>query len=51
MEQQKLHGTIKSMMKKTLNKGSKPLKAATENLIKSNVLLKEATIAAKKVAQ
>lgn len=42
---------MKSMMKKTLKKGSKPLKAATVNLVKSNALLKEAIIAAERVAQ
>lgn len=49
--QQKLQDTIKSIMKKTLKKRNKPLKVATENLVKSNFLLKEATIATEKVAQ
>lgn len=39
------------MMKNTLKKSSKPLKAITKTILKSNALLKEATIAAERVAQ
>lgn len=50
-KQQKLQGQIKSMMKKTLKKERKPLKVAIENLIKSNALLKQATITAERISQ
>lgn len=42
---------MKSMMKNTLKKNTKPLRAANEYLIKFNSLLKEATFTAERVVQ
>lgn len=48
-EQQKLEGTIKSLLNKKLKKQVKTLKVTTESLTKSHALFKEATIACERI--